>query len=264
MARTVADTTLLYQAMGGASVGAIPALNVLRLGVPDGYLTELLDEDIRRAFETSLARLSNAGCTIARVELPHASATPDVYLLISLAEAAEYHAPSVASVPDLYTAPVRQRIELGRYILAEDYLRARRAAVMLRAEVDRALAGHDALVLPTLPIPAPPLGASSMMVSGASQPVRAMMLRQTQLFNVTGHPAITLPNGASRDGLPAALQLVGARAGTARLLAVAAACEPHLASGPGSVGGGTAAGSETGGASASRTADSGGWRSEGS
>ena len=65
-------------------------------------------------------------------------------------------------------------------------------------EVDAALAEHDALVLPTLPIPAPPLGATSVQVGATNEPVRNLMLRLTQLFNVTGHPAISLPCGRRR------------------------------------------------------------------
>jgi Asp-tRNA(Asn)/Glu-tRNA(Gln) amidotransferase A subunit family amidase len=65
-----------------------------------------------------------------------------------------------------------------------------------------------------------------------------MMLRLTQLFNITGHPAIALPCGAGADGLPRSVQLVGHRGGTDRLLTVAAAVERQIIGGDGSVGGG--------------------------
>jgi len=55
------------------------------------------------------------------------------------------------------------------------------------------------------------------------------MLRLTQLFNITGHPAIAIPCGRGRDALPRGLQLVGHRGGTERLLAVASAVERQLA-----------------------------------
>jgi Asp-tRNA(Asn)/Glu-tRNA(Gln) amidotransferase A subunit family amidase len=71
------------------------------------------------------------------------------------------------------------------------------------------------------------------------EPVRAVMLRLTQLFNLTGHPAIVLPAGDGNDGLPRAIQIVGRRSETARLLRIAAAVEAQSAAGPGSVGGGT-------------------------
>jgi aspartyl-tRNA(Asn)/glutamyl-tRNA(Gln) amidotransferase subunit A len=55
-----------------------------------------------------------------------------------------------------------------------------------------------------------------------------MMLRETQLFNLTGHPAISLPCGTTRDGLPCGLQLVGRRDQTEALVRVALACEQTL------------------------------------
>ena len=54
-------------------------------------------------------------------------------------------------------------------------------------------AERDAFVLPTLPIPAPPLGATTVQVGSTEEPVRNAMLRLTQPFNVTGHPAISIP-----------------------------------------------------------------------
>jgi aspartyl-tRNA(Asn)/glutamyl-tRNA(Gln) amidotransferase subunit A len=114
---------------------------------------------------------------------------------------------------------------MGRYLLAEDYVRAMRLRTHLRAAVDLALERCDALLVPSLPIPAPPVGATTVNVGDADMPVRAAMLSRTQLFNITGHPAIALPAGRGTDGLPRSLQLVGPHGRTARLLEIAAALE---------------------------------------
>jgi aspartyl-tRNA(Asn)/glutamyl-tRNA(Gln) amidotransferase subunit A len=119
---------------------------------------------------------------------------------------------------------------MGRYVLAEDYVRAINAREILRREVEAALSGCDALVLPTLPIPAPPIGAESVVVNGALEPVRGLMLRLTQLFNLTGHPAVSIPCGTTSDGLPCGLQLVGRQFETDALLQVALACETQITS----------------------------------
>jgi amidase len=58
--------------------------------------------------------------------------------------------------------------------------------------------------------------------------VRQMMLRLTQLFNLTGHPAVSVPAGQTGAGLPCGVQFVGLAGDTEGLLAVASACEPHL------------------------------------
>jgi len=120
---------------------------------------------------------------------------------------------------------VRLRLEMGRYVLGEDYARALKGRAVLRREVDAALAGHDALILPALPIPAPSIGAAWIRVGATEEPVRNLMLRLTSPFNVTGHPAISLPVGRTSSGLPCSAQLVGARNETDRLLRIALAVE---------------------------------------
>ncbi|HEX3644034.1 MAG TPA: amidase family protein, partial [Vicinamibacterales bacterium] len=95
-------------------------------------------------------------------------------------------------------------------------------------EVDAALAHHDALILPSLPIPAPLLGASTVQVGAMTEPVRNLMLRLTQPFNITGHPAIAMPSGLTTNKLPCSVQLVGRRAQTDALLRVALACESQI------------------------------------
>jgi aspartyl-tRNA(Asn)/glutamyl-tRNA(Gln) amidotransferase subunit A len=81
-------------------------------------------------------------------------------------------------------------------------------------------------MLPTLPIPAPLIGAETVQIGERNEPVRPIMLRLTQLFNLTGHPAIALPAGTTSAGLPCSLQLVGTD--TESLLCAALACEPQI------------------------------------
>ena len=236
LARSVADAWILYHAMAGAPNPApLPAGRVaagaLSLGLLEPYFLDILDDDVRAAFDAACARLAGAGARFADRSVAHAADTPTIYLHMQLPEASAYHAPMLEAHPELYTPPVRLRLEMGRYVLGEDYGRARLGARVLAAEVDAALDGVDALVLPTLPIVAPPLGANSVVIGGAKHPIRALMLRLTQLFDVTGHPAISLPCGRSAGKLPVGLQLVGRRGRTADLLEVAGAVEQTLAVG---------------------------------
>ena len=109
-----------------------------------------------------------------------------------------------------------------------DYARAQRGRAVLARAVDDALADHDALVLPALAIAAPRLGTSEVYLNDEHVSLRALTLRMTQLFNATGHPAISIPCGHTPQGLPCGLQLVGARGRTDHLLDVAEACEQRL------------------------------------
>jgi Asp-tRNA(Asn)/Glu-tRNA(Gln) amidotransferase A subunit family amidase len=166
--------------------------------------------------------------TVEDVDIAHASLIPSAYLLVSFGDAAAYHAPMIEDMPERYTAPVRQRVEASRYVLAEDYVRALSARAALTREVDAAILGYDALVLPTLPIPAPEIGAATAQVDGVAQPIRPLMLKLTQLFNLTGHPAFALPCGATEAGLPCSLQVVGTRMQTEALARAALSIEQAL------------------------------------
>ena len=182
---------------------------------------------MERAFSTAVERLERAGWRIDDVDLPHAGDTAPVYLHTQLAEAADCHRADLDSRPEAFGRGVRLRLELGRYVLAEDYVRAQRGRRILTAEVDAALARRAGLLLPTLPVVPPRIGAESITIGDVTESTRALTLRLTQLFDVTGHPAISLPCG-SAGGLPAGVQLVGRRGGTDNLLALAAGCEDTL------------------------------------
>jgi aspartyl-tRNA(Asn)/glutamyl-tRNA(Gln) amidotransferase subunit A len=228
LASTVIDAWYLYRALlGRRAVRPLTALPVgsLRLAVARRYFCDLLDDDVRARFDSGLEALRAAGARIDDIDIPHADLIPSVYLHIVLGDAAAYHAPMLETMPERYTPAVRSRLEIARYVLAEDYVRALAGREMLRREVDQALSGYDALVLPTLPIPAPPLGATSVRVGTKEEPVRSLMLRLTQLFNLTGQPAVSLPCGRTASGLPCGLQLVGTRMQTDGLVKVALAVE---------------------------------------
>jgi len=108
-------------------------------------------------------------------------------------------------------------------------VRAITGRAVITREVERALTNVDALLLPSLAIPAPPIGEASVPVKGGREAVRAVMLRCTQPFNLSSHPAVSLPCGATPAGLPVGLQLVGRLGQTPNLLRAARSVEAALA-----------------------------------
>ena len=230
---SVEDAGIVYDALRGAPPVALQPRDIrgLRFGVPREYFLTLLDSQVAFSFESACERLRGAGADVDDVQIPHASDIAPIYLHIVLAEAAAYHAKTLETRPDGYTANVRLRLEMGRYILAEDYVRALTGREVLRADVNAALAGRDALLLPAVAIPATKIGVNSVKVGTSEEAVRNITLRLTQPFNLSGHPAISLPCGRTTDGLPIGLQLVGASARTHELLEIAAAVERYLSPG---------------------------------
>jgi aspartyl-tRNA(Asn)/glutamyl-tRNA(Gln) amidotransferase subunit A len=234
LCRSVADAGLLYDVLRGmAPTGpaATPEPGRVRLGVLRGYFTALLDPQVASAFEAVCGRLRDAGVDLQDVQIAHAGDIAPVYTHIVLSEGAAYHAKTLDNRGDQYTPNVRLRLEMGRYILAQDYLRALKGRAVLTQEVSDALKGRDGLLLPTVPVPATTIGAATVKVGTSEEPVRNITLRLTQLFNLTGHPAIQVPCGTTEQGLPIGAQIVGHRDATQALLGVARALEPYV--GPG-------------------------------
>ncbi len=231
LCRSVQDARMLFDVLRGQTPAVdrhVPAARGLRLGVLRGYFMAIVDPEVAECFEGACERLQAAGVELRDMEVAHANDIAPIYLHIVLPEAAAYHAATLESRADDYTPNVRLRLEIGRYILAEDYLRGLRGRDVLTHEVDNALTDCDGLLLPTLPIPAPTIGSGSVRIGGVEESVRNITLRLTQLFNLTGHPAISIPCGCTREGWPVGAQLVGHRHRTGALLDTASAVEPYL------------------------------------
>jgi aspartyl-tRNA(Asn)/glutamyl-tRNA(Gln) amidotransferase subunit A len=231
MCRSVDDARIMYDVLRGAphQASAPPRdAHGLKFAIPRGYFFALLDPQVAAAFDRTCDRLRDAGATFTDVEIPHAGDIAAIYLHIVLPEASAHHAMTLERQPEQYTPNVRMRLEMGRYVLAEDHVRAMQGRRLIRQEVDAALAGVDGLILPSMPIAAPKIGATTMRLGGVEEPIRNLMLRCTQAFNVSGHPAITLPMATTIEGLPMGGQIVGAYGNTPALLDVARTVEAVL------------------------------------
>jgi len=214
IARTTADAVLLYQVMCGAArarAGGRRSLRGLRVGWPADYFFERLAPEVGSAVEEARRVLERRGVRIRTVKLAQIEAANRASLPIALAEAYQYHReagyfPARAAE---YSEDVRGRLEKGAGITAADYLDAR--AVVHRATQEFVdLSRHvDALAAPTVPIPAPRIGEERVTIRGAEEEVRGTLLRLCRPANLWGAPAISIPCGATPEGLPIGLQLIG-------------------------------------------------------
>jgi aspartyl-tRNA(Asn)/glutamyl-tRNA(Gln) amidotransferase subunit A len=235
LTRTVRDAANVWAVLADRPLPRLeaPAASALIFGVLGGYFTEFLSAEVRTAFDAAIARFRAAGARVEPRSIAGTETIVDTYGDISLPEAAHWHAPTIDARKADYQPGVHARLERGRGIPAVRYLAAREMQQTLSDAVAAALEGCNALVLPTLPIVAPVIGTSDVSFenanggSGGSLPARGALLRLTQLFNLSGSPAISLPLPVS--GLPIGLQLVGRPFETEALLEVALWCERVLA-----------------------------------
>lgn len=216
LCRTSEDAWILHAVIADLPAGqaAPPPLgspSSLRARVLRGYFMDLVEDEVRAQFEAAVRQLARSGARISDTTIAHADDIVSTYAAISLPEAAAWHASYLAERADRYTPPVRERLEAARQVPAVDYLHACAHRHVLRREVDEALDDCDLLLLPTLPCVAPLVGQPTVRLGEQDVPTRVALLRLTQLFNVTGHPAVTLPCGTTSAGLPVGLQIVGRR-----------------------------------------------------
>lgn len=238
LARSVADAAILLELIAGRDPldptssprpvedfhGALrKPLRKFRLGRARELYWEKLDPEVRRAADTAVRDMEKRGAVVREVSLPHLKESLDAATDISLAEALHVHEaagyfPARAAE---YGEEVRQRIDAGAKVPAHRYLAGFDVRKRLLAEFDAVFQNVDAIVAPSLPVPAPPIGADSVQIDGEQIGVRPAIVGHSRPANFTGLPAISVPCGFTRDGLPIGLQLIGRAFDEATLLRIA-------------------------------------------
>jgi aspartyl-tRNA(Asn)/glutamyl-tRNA(Gln) amidotransferase subunit A len=238
IARSVADVAILLGAIAGRdpldpTSSPRPAddflavlrkpLRKFRLGRPREHYWDKLDPEVRCLAEAALRDMEKRGAIVTEVSLPHLEPSLEAATEISLAEALHVHEaagyfPSRAAD---YGAEVRQRIESGAKVPAHRYLAGFDLRKRLVSEFEEAFRVVDAIVAPALPVAAPPIGAETVRIDGEDIATRPAIVGHCRPANFTGLPAISIPCGFTKDGLPVGLQLIGQAFGEASLLRIA-------------------------------------------
>lgn len=237
LARSVSDMCAVFQAMAGqypkgAKTPDFRRLRKdrprrIRLGWPKEYFFERVDAEVLHAIEAAAKLFESLGASIEEVRLPHVGESVDASTNIALAQAARYHESQgffPARVAD-YGEDVSSRLEMGKQVRAVDYLRGLEMRRIVEKDFDDAFERVDAILAPATPIAAPRIGEHEVKIGGEKETVRSALVRLNRPANFTGHPAISIPCGFTRDRLPIGMQLIGLRYGERRLLSIALAYE---------------------------------------
>ena len=229
LARTVEDAALVLNALAGADPGApatVPrpdddctsgfgrGLRGLRLGVPRPHFFDRIQPDVRDAVEAALRVFAEQGAAVVDAPWPEAGAARAVAFLINRIERVAVHEAMVREQPErlaLLNPELRVGLEAGGLIPAAVYLRALRARQAVRRSIARLFGEHglDALIVPTLPGTAALAERPAIVHDDGEEPLGSGYTRLTMPFNATGQPALAVPCGFDRAGLPIGLQVVG-------------------------------------------------------
>lgn len=200
----------------------------MRIGIPNDYLGDGLDEEVKAAVLKAAADLEGKGAVVERFDLSLVEYAIPTYYTIAAAEASSnlerfdgikygYRTEAYAGLHSMYKKSrsegfgeeVKRRIMLGSFVLSSGYydayyLKALRVKALIKKAFDEAFAKYDVILGPVAPTTAPELGYSLL------DPIR-MYLGDiyTIAVNLAGLPGISLPCGIDKNGLPIGLQLIG-------------------------------------------------------
>jgi aspartyl-tRNA(Asn)/glutamyl-tRNA(Gln) amidotransferase subunit A len=233
LARSVEDCALVMSGLAGfdpldpvsiraeiedyhAAIGS--NVRALRIGIPRSPFYEDLDPEIDAAVRTAIDVLVGLTSGSAR---DVSITAPDTYALLD-AETYEYHAPLLADAAKraLYKPLTLQRVMGGAAVPTGVYIEQRRRMQIARNTIGETFANVDVLIAPTNM--RPPQTVAAVVADPARE---GSLIRNTLPFNVFGIPAISVPCGFTRAGLPIGMQIIGPRLGELAVLALAHAYE---------------------------------------
>ena len=241
MTRTAEDAALMLQVIAGYDSHDEDSLDVpvpdyaaelgrgikgLRVAVLRGSYMRPTDPEVEKALAAAVETLKGLGAIVLDgVEFPSIEEALKANITIISSEAAAFHEADMNERPGDYGDSVFERLKVGRDLPATAYVQAQRTQRRIHQELLEGMDYLDAIILPMMPLEAPPIGQDQVAVAGQSMDVRAAVTWYTQPFNLTGFPAVSVPCGFTRGGLPMGFQLAAKPFEEATLLRIAHAYE---------------------------------------
>lgn len=243
MATSVSDIQALMQVMcafderdpdsiSRLSTSPIPPRDRrVRIGIPVDDFFTIGDPEVLFAVKraaSSIVERRDIACSTTFVTIPLLEKAAKAQEIILSSEALYVHLDKLNAEPGLYGDATRQRLENAKRYLGHEYVWAKNVQREFEGAMRSLFDRVDVLILPTTPMVAPLVGEETVVHNGQSWTVASLLTRYTNLWNLSGLPAITLPCGFTQNGLPIGIQLVARKFEDEGLLQVANQVESAL------------------------------------
>jgi aspartyl-tRNA(Asn)/glutamyl-tRNA(Gln) amidotransferase subunit A len=223
---TVEDCALAMAVMAGLETASVE-LKGLRVCLPANFFFERVDSEVAAAVKQAAAAMERHGAILSEVRIPDLHEANLAARVIQMSEAASIYANN--QDPALFGETVWALIQQGRRIAGHEYVSAQRIRTVFRQDFNRFWNNHDLIVAPATPVVAPRRDQDSVLIGTEEENTRMASTRLARAVNFLGEPAISIPCGRNKDGMPIGLQLIAAPGQDARLLSIARLVEELLA-----------------------------------
>jgi aspartyl-tRNA(Asn)/glutamyl-tRNA(Gln) amidotransferase subunit A len=234
--RTAMDAALVLQAIGGpdghdpsAVDERLPAaravrrasLRGVRVGVPRNYYFDVIDPEVDDLVREAVAELRRQGAKIVPVDVPDVEHCLDACVVVAWSECANFHRNWLLHRADEYGRDTLEYLSGALLYRATDLVQAHRVRARIRQSLRRVFEKVDVLASPTGVLTASRIGQTEFMLGDRAVPVLSVMARITCIANLTGEPAVSVPCGFTKAGLPVGLHLHGPKMSDMKILGIA-------------------------------------------
>lgn len=208
IASNIEDTAIILQRLTGVPYvkTCLPKLAGIRIGIPTHYFNENLDIEVKEMYERSIQHLADLGAILVEVDTSFLEDVVEVSRTIGTSEIGVVHQENIASNGHQYSEDMKKTFEKSRIISAFDYINALQKRLEWSRKLSELFSQVNVIVTPTMPIVTPDIAAEKGVIENES--LGDCMVRYTNVFNITGHPALSLPADRTGQGAPLGLQLI--------------------------------------------------------
>ncbi|PLR78951.1 amidase [Bacillus sp. V3-13] len=211
IARNVEDLAIMMEAITKKPFekNCIRDIRGMRIGVPRQYFNEWMDINVTKFYNEALRTLENLGAILIEIDIPYVEDPRDVAHVIATSEVGYVHSDLIKSSLCQYSEGAKKTFDKSKSISAHAYIESLNKRVQMTREITSLFEFVDILVTPTIPVLPTDIGLDELMLGGEMESVDECLIRFTCLFNITGHPALSIPCGLFKnESIPIGLQLI--------------------------------------------------------